>query len=278
MSANTAVTWRVIKNKISKLVVMGFCTLLAVPLFAIMYYIIKNGSKAISIEFFTQVPKPMGELGGGIANAIVGSGLIVLIACAIAIPAGIFTGIYLSENKSRRITGYIRLSVDMIQGIPSIVIGIIAYLWFVVPIGHFSALSGGLALSVMMLPVVTKSTEETLKRIHPSIKEAALALGAPYYRTILLIIIPTGLQGITTGVLLGIARIAGESAPLLFTAFGNPFMNTNLLKPVSSLPLLIFNYSTSPYEDWQRLAWGSSLFLLVFVLSLSLLSKAVTKK
>jgi phosphate transport system permease protein len=266
------------KNTLSKLIVIAFCATLALPLLAIMFYIVKNGFHAINVDFFTQVPKPMGELGGGIANAIVGSALIIFTACIIAIPTGIFTGIYLSENRTNRITNYIRLAVDMIQGIPSIVIGIIAYLWIVVPMGHFSALSGGLALSVMMLPVVTKSTEETLKRIHPSIKEAALALGAPYYRTILLIIVPTGLQGITTGVLLGIARIAGESAPLLFTAFGSPFMSTHISKPVSSLPLLIFNYATSPYEDWQRLAWGASLLLLVFVLTLSLLSKAVTKK
>jgi phosphate transport system permease protein len=220
----------------------------------------------------------MGEAGGGISNALAGSGILVLIASLISIPLGILAGIYLSEYRKVRFAYFSRLSVEILQGIPSIVIGIIAYIWIVLPMGSFSALSGGVALGIMMLPVIVMSTEETLKLIPDPLKEASLALGVPYPRTILKVILPAGLSGIGTGVILGIARIGGETAPLLFTAFGSPFMGLDIFKPVNSLPLLIFNYATSPYPEWHTLAWGASFVLVVFILSLNILAKMVTRK
>jgi phosphate transport system permease protein len=189
---------------------------------------------------------------------------------------GIFAGIYLSQQKAGKFPYLTRLSVEILQGIPSIVIGIIGYLWVVVPFASFSALSGGIALAIMMLPVIVISTEETLKLIPDTLKEASLALGVPYYRTILKVILPSGLSGIVTGIILGISRIAGETAPLLFTAFGSPFMSLNVFKPMNSLPLIIFNYAASPYPEWHALAWGASLVLIVFVFSLNVISKVVT--
>jgi len=172
----------------------------------------------------------------------------------------------------------VRLSLEMLQGIPSIVIGIVAYVWVVMPMGGFSALSGGVALGIMMLPVIVMATQETLRLIPHSLKEASLALGVPYPRTVMKVILPAGVSGIVTGVILGIARIAGETAPLLFTAFGSPFMNLHILKPINSLPALIFNYATSPYPDWHALAWGASFVLMIFVLALNFITKAVTRK
>ena len=232
----------------------------------------------IDWQFFTSLPKPVGEVGGGISNAIVGTLMLVVIACGIAIPLGVFSGIYLSERKEGKIVYLVRLSVEILQGIPSIVIGIIAYAWIVVTLGTFSAFSGGIALSIMMLPVIVRATEETLKLIPDTLKEASLSLGVPYYRTILKVILPAGASGIATGVLISVARIAGETAPLLFTAFGNPFMEFNVLKPVNSLPLLIFNYATSPYPEWHALAWGASFVLVFFVLALNFFAKVVTRK
>ncbi|MBC7189484.1 phosphate ABC transporter permease PstA, partial [Candidatus Aerophobetes bacterium] len=198
--------------------------------------------------------------------------------CAFAVPLGVLAGIYLSEHKKGKLSYLARLCVEILQGIPSIVIGIIAYLWIVVPMRTFSALSGGIALGIMMLPVIVRTTEETLKMIPDTLKEASLALGVPYARTITKVIVPAGLSGIITGVLISIARIAGETAPLLFTAFGNPFMNLNIFKPVNSLPLLIFNYATSPYTEWHKVAWGASFVLVVIVLSLNLITKMVARK
>ena len=268
-------TWRQCKNNAFHGLIILFSAILFLPLAAIIFHILKNGLHVLSWEFLTALPKPMGESGGGVGNAIAGTLLLIVLSSLIAIPIGIFTGVYLSENTHGKFSHIIHVAVDMLQGTPSIVIGIAAYIWIVKPMGHFSAFSGGVALALMMLPVVIKSTEETLKRIPNTLKEAALALGAPYYRTMLQIIIPTGFQGILTGVLLGIARVSGESAPLLFTAFGNPFLNWNMNKTVQALPLLIFNYATSPYEDWQAYAWGSSCLLLIFILSLTLLTKAI---
>ncbi len=171
-----------------------------------------------------------------------------------------------------------KLAIEILQGIPSIVIGIIAYIWVVLPMGSFSGLSGGVALGLMMLPVIVTSTEETLKLIPDGFREASLALGVSYPRTILKVVIPAGLSGILTGILLGIARVTGETAPLLFTAFGSPFMNSNILKPLNTLPLMIFNYATSPYPDWHTLAWGASFLLIVLVLGLNLFTKVVTRK
>lgn len=268
---------RLYKDRFFKGVVIALSGLLIVPLFFILFYILKQGITVLNWSFFTQLPQPVGEIGGGVSNAIVGTLMLIGIASVISIPLGIFTGTYLAENKQSKLSEFARLCNDVLQGVPSIVMGIIAYVWIVIPMGSFSAFSGGIALGLMMLPIVTKTTEETLYMIPNSLKEAAYALGAPYYKTILTVILPSAKSGISSGILLGLARISGETAPLLFTAFGNPFMNFNMMKSVNSLPLLIFNYATSPYEDWQRLAWGSSLLLVIFVLLLSLLSKVVNR-
>ena len=223
-------------------------------------------------------PKPVGETGGGIANALVGSILIIFFSSLIAIPIGIMAGIYLSENRKSRLAYWTRLCTDILQGVPSIVIGIVAYFWIVKPLGGFSALSGSIALAIMMLPIVVRSTEETLKLLPSSLQEAAFALGMPFHRVIFKVIVPVGISGILSGVMLSIARITGETAPLLFTAFGNPYLSFNVTKPMQSLPLLIFNYATSPYDDWKDLAWGASLILLLWVLLLNIFTKLITRK
>jgi len=217
-------------------------------------------------------------MGGGISNALVGTLMLIAISCSVSIPFGVFAGIYLSERKEGKLSFLVRLSAEILQGIPSIVIGIIVYAWVVISMGTFSALSGGIALGIMMLPVIVSATEETLKLIPDTLKEASLSLGVPYSRTILKVILPAGMSGIVTGILLSVARIAGETAPLLFTAFGNPFMEVNIFKPINSLPLLIFNYATSPYPEWHALAWGASFVLVVFVLLLNVTTKVVTKR
>jgi phosphate transport system permease protein len=247
-------------------------------MFFIVFFITSKGISVVNWTFLTQLPKPVGETGGGILNAIIGTFILVIISILFSVPLGVFAGIFLSEYRKGRFVYFTRLSIEILQGIPSIVIGIIAYIWVVVPMGSFSALSGAVALGLMMLPVIVTATGETLKLIPDSLREASLALGVSYPRTILKVILPAGLIGIVTGVLLSIARVAGETAPLLFTAFGSPFMNLNILKPVNSLPLMIFNYATSPYSEWHALAWGASFVLIVFVLGMNLFIKVVTRK
>jgi len=247
-------------------------------LFLILYYITKNGIAVIDWNFLSSLPRPIGEPGGGVFNAIVGTLMLIILSSVISIPCGIAAGIYLSENKAGKLASGIRLSVVVLQGTPSIVIGIIAYIWIVAPLRTFSALSGGIALSIMMLPVIVKTTEETLKLIPYHLKEASLALGVPYYRTILKVILPSGISGILTGILLSVARITGETAPLLFTAFGNQFMNTNIFKPIDSLPYRIFYYAMSPYPEWHSFAWGASFILVVLTLALNLIARGISVK
>jgi phosphate transport system permease protein len=266
------------KNKLFKGVIISGTIISTLPLLLILFYIFRQGIAAINWNFLTNLPKPVGETGGGVSNALVGSIIILLVSCIVAIPAGIIIGIYLSEETKSKLAYYCRLAVDVLQGIPSIVIGIIIYEWIVRPLGGFSAFSGSLALALMMLPSIIKSTEETLKLLPESLKEASLALGVPYYKTILKVIVPTGISGITTGVILSISRVIGETAPLLFTSFGNPFMSTNIFKPMSSLPLIIFNYATSPYEEWHQLAWGASMLLILMILFLNIITKIVQRK
>jgi phosphate transport system permease protein len=275
---NANVKFRVAKSKMVQAVIVFFAFIITLPLIFIIIYIFKEGITKINWAFLTQIPKPVGEAGGGIVNALVGSIIIVLVASIIAIPIGILCGIYLSENKTGRLSYWSRLSVDVLQGVPSIVIGIVVYFWVVKPIGTFSALSGSVALAIMMLPILIRSTEETLKMIPFSLKEAGLALGLPYHKVILRVIVPCGISGILSGVMLSIARIAGETAPLLFTAFGNPYLNTNLAKPMQSLPLMIFNYATSPYDEWHDMAWGAALILLFTVLLLNIITKLTTRR
>lgn len=278
MMRERALSLRIIKDMGFRVMIISFSFITILPLLLILFYIIRNGIAVINWQFLISLPKPVGELGGGISNALVGTLILIAIACLISIPLGICTGIYLYEHREGRISYLVRLCVEILQGVPSIVIGIIAYAWVVVSMGTFSALSGGVALGIMMLPVIVRATEETLKLIPDTLKEASLSLGVPYYRTILKVILPAGASGIVTGILLSVARIAGETAPLLFTAFGSPFMDVNIFKPINALPLLIFNYATSPYPEWHTLAWGASLVLVVFVLTLNFTAKLVTKK
>jgi phosphate transport system permease protein len=273
-----SVKYRIGKSLGFQLLTITLAFSCVIPLIAILIFIIKAGITKINWHFLVNIPKPVGEAGGGIANALLGSVIIIGVAAVIAIPIGIMAGIYLSENRKSKLAYWCRLSVDILQGVPSIVIGIIAYFWLVKPLGGFSALSGSVALAIMMLPIVVRSTEETLKLLPDSLKEAAFALGMPFHRVIFKVIVPCGISGILSGVMLSIARITGETAPLLFTAFGNPYLSANITKPMQSLPLLIFNYATSPYNDWHDLAWGASLILLMWVLLLNIFTKLITRK
>lgn len=272
------IAFRIAKDKGFKATVIVLSFLSMLPLFLILFYILRNGLSSLNWEFLIELPKPVGEAGGGIANAIVGSFLLVIIASLPAVPIGITVGVYLSEHKEGKLSYLVRLAVEVLQGTPSIVVGIIAYLWLVIAMGGFSALSGGIALGIMMLPVIVRATEETLKLIPDTLKEASLALGVPYYRTILKVILPAGLSGIVTGILISVARIAGETAPLLFTAFGNAFMNVNVIKPVNALPLLIYNYATSPYPEWHSVAWGASCVLVGLVLTLNVVTRIIARR
>jgi phosphate transport system permease protein len=277
-SINSRLNFRLTLNKVFEYILVVFAFIITIPLFAIIFYVLKTGLSKLSWHFITNIPKPVGELGGGIANALLGSLLIVLVAAIIAVPIGILCGVYLSENKNSKLAYWSRLAVDVMQGTPSIVIGIVIYFWIVKPLGSFSALSGSIALAIMMLPIVIRSTEETLKLLPDTLKEAGYALGLPYHKVIFRVIIPNGVSGILSGVMLAVARIAGETAPLLFTAFGNPYLTSNILRPMQSLPLLIFNYATSPYDEWHDLAWGASLILLIWVLVLNITTKLITRK
>lgn len=275
---NVRVKYRLGKSGFYKGFVIFFAFLVAVPLAVIIGYIFKQGITQINWDFITKIPKPAGEKGGGIANALAGSIIIVLMSSIIAIPIGILCGVYLSENKKGRLAYWSRLCVDVLQAVPSIVIGMIAYLWIVKPAGSFSAYAGSAALGIMMLPIVIRSTEETLNLLPPSLKEAGLALGLPYNKVILRILVPCGISGILSGVILSIARIAGETAPLIFTALGNSFFNVNITKPTATLPVVIYKYATDAQNELHDLAWGASLILLVSVLTLNIVTKLATKR
>jgi phosphate transport system permease protein len=270
--------WRQLLDKIFCGTICFFSFLSVLPLVLILGYLLVKGVSALNWQFFCRVPQPLGEAGGGIANALLGSLILLAAAFLLAVPLGLLVGIYLAENKKSWLADCARLSVEILQSVPSIVIGLVVYTWLVMPLKTFSALAGGAALALMMLPVSVRSTEETLRLIPLELKEAALALGVPYYRTILRVVVPSGLSGIVTGVLLSLARVAGETAPLLFTAFGNPFLSFALFRPIESLPHLIFYYATSPYAEWHRLAWGASFVLVIGVLFLNLAAKFLTRR
>jgi phosphate transport system permease protein len=251
--------------------------LATLPLLLILAHLLKKGAASLSLSFFTNMPKPVGEAGGGMANAIVGTLILIGIACAIGLPIGIGAGIYLSEKRSRPLAQLVRFLSDVLNGLPSIVMGIFAWQLLVRPAGHFSALAGGAALGAMMIPLVTRTTEEMLKVVPVSLREAALALGYPRWRTSISIVVRTALAGIATGALVAVARIAGETAPLLFTAFGNQFWSTALREPIAALPLQIFTYAISAYEEWHAQAWAGALVLISIVLVISLAARIVTR-
>jgi len=231
----------------------------------------------VNLDFFTQLPKPVGETGGGMANAIVGTLVLIMLACALGLPVGIGTGVFLAEYGHTRLAPLVRFCADVLNGVPSIVIGIYAYTLIVMPTKSFSAYAGGVALGVIMLPIVARTTEEMLRLVPSSLREAALALGVPSWRTTLRVIIRTARGGIITGVMLAIARVAGETAPLLFTAFGNQFWHHGLGGPISSLPVQIYTYAISPFDDWHRQAWAGALVLLTLIALTSLSVRLLTR-
>ena len=244
-----------------------------VPLVAILAYLIKQGAGALSLDFFTNMPRPVGEPGGGMANAIVGTLILIGIASAVGLPIGIGAGLYLAERGGTKLANLVRFLADVLNGLPSIVMGIFAWQFLVRPIGHFSALAGGAAIGAMMIPLVTRTTEEMVRTVPQSLREAALALGYPRWRTSLQIVLRTALGGIVTGVLVAVARVAGETAPLLFTAFGNQFWSTQVTQPIAALPLQVFVYAISPYDEWHAHAWAGALVLIGIVLVISVLAR-----
>ena len=251
--------------------------LATIPLIVILFYLAKQGASSLSVDFFTEMPKPVGEAGGGMANAIVGTLILVGIALAIGLPVGIGAGLYLAEHGRARFATIVRFLADVLNGLPSIVMGIFAWQFLVRPIGHFSALAGGVALGAMMIPLVTRTTEEMIRLVPTALREAALALGYPHWRTSLSIVLRTALAGIVTGALVATARIAGETAPLLFTAIGNQFWSVSLDEPIAALPLQIYVYATGPYDEWHRLAWAGALVLIALVLIISLVARLFTR-
>ena len=270
--------WRKLTNFGATTFAIGSAVLVLVPLLAIFVYLLIKGVGSVNLAFLTQTPKPVGEPGGGMANAIVGSGLILLIASVIGMPLGIGCGIYLAEYGRNRFGDFVRFTADVLNGVPSIVIGIVAYSLVVVRQKHFSAYSGGLALAIMMVPTVARATEEMLLMVPNSIREAALGLGIPKWRTTLSISLRTASAGVITGCMLAFARVAGETAPLLFTAFGNQFWSFNPNQPTAALPLQIFSYAISPFEDQHRQAWAGALILIVMIVAAVAAVRVVTSR
>jgi phosphate transport system permease protein len=253
--------------------------LVVAPLVAIFIYLVYKGASSLNWAFFTQIPKPVGEVGGGMANAILGSAILLAVGSAIGVPMGIGGGIYLAEfGRGTKLANSLRFTADVLNGVPSIVMGIAAYSLIVVPTGHFSAFSGGVALGIMMIPTVCRTTEEMLLMVPNAVREAALALGVPNWRSVLAITVKTASPGIITGCMLAFARVAGETAPLIFTAFGNSNWSTNLNEAMAALPLQIYVYALSPYDDWHRLAWAGSLVLIVLIVLAVSLVRFVTSR
>jgi phosphate transport system permease protein len=254
------------------------CAVLAtLPLIFILAHLIKLGASSLSFDLFTKMPKPVGESGGGMANAIVGTLILVGAGAMFGLPVGVGAGLYLAEHRGAKLANSVRFLSDVLNGLPSIVMGIFAWQFLVRPVGHFSALSGGVALGAMMIPMVARTTEEMVRVVPVSLREAALALGYSRWRTSLAIVLRTASAGIVTGALVALARIAGETAPLLFTAFGNQFWSTKLNQPIAALPLQIFTYAISPYDEWHTLAWAGALVLIALILVLSLVARFATR-
>jgi phosphate transport system permease protein len=253
--------------------------LVILPLVAIFVYLIAKGASSLNLAFFTQIPKPVGESGGGMANAIIGSVTLLALASLFGVPIGIGGGIYLAEfGRGTKLSNAIRFTADVLNGVPSIVMGLAAYALIVVPQHHFSALSGGTALGIMMIPTVCRTTEEMLLMVPHAVREAALGLGVPNWRSVLSITVKTASPGIITGCMLAFARVAGETAPLIFTALGNNYWSTSLNQPIAALPLQIYVYALSPYDDWHRLAWAGSLVLIVLIVLAVSLVRFVTSR
>ncbi len=269
-------------RRIWNLVVIAACYLAAglvvLPLVLIVGHLLGNGLSGLNLAFFTHLPKPVGELGGGVANAIVGTLIIVGLAAAVAVPLGVAAGVYLAEYGRGRFATLVRYTTDVLSGVPSIVVGVAAYGLVVVPMGRFSALAGSAALGILMLPTIIRSTEEMVLLVPRSYREAALALGAPRWKTIQQVVLPAASSGILTASMLAVARASGETAPLLFTALGNRFWSLKLDEPMATLPVFIFDYARAPYDDWNRQAWAGALVLVLLVTIVSGLLRLTVRK
>lgn len=272
---NLRLRWRKFVSNFM-LTMTGLCAIVAVSvLFFILGYLVYHGGASISWNFFTKLPTPVGETGGGMANAILGSAKLLLLASLVGVPIGFFGAIYLAEFSGSTIAFIVRYAADLLNGVPSIVIGIFAYSLVVLPFKHFSTFAGGFALGLMMIPVTLRSTEEFLRAVPNALREGAMALGASKWKTIATIIVPAAYRGILTAVLLAFARVAGETAPLLFTAFGNRFWSPGWSQPTASLPVMIFTYAIAPYEDWHRQAWAAGLVLLGLILVVNIVARGI---
>lgn len=273
---------RDLRRRIASRVFTALCALSVlvalVPLALVLFFVISQGVSALDWSFLTRMPAPVGEAGGGMANAIVGTLLVTGIGALLAIPVGLVSGIYISEFADTRLASLARFAADTLNGVPSIVIGVFVYGIVVLPVKHFSAMAGGVALGLMMIPIITRTTEELLKLVPGSLREGALAVGATRRQAVLSVVVPAALPGILTGILLALARIAGETAPLLFTSFNNRFFSTSPGQPISTLTVQVFTYAISPYEDWHRQAWAGALVLVSLVFICSLLARVATAR
>jgi phosphate transport system permease protein len=270
------------RRKILSSIFVAFCALSVlgalVPLGLVLFFVVGQGIRSVTLDFFTQMPKPVGEPGGGMANAIVGTLMLSGLAAIMAVPIGVVSGVYMSEYAGTRFAALVRFAADTLNGVPSIVVGVFAYGVAVLPFRQFSLLAGGFALGVMMIPIIARTTEELLLLVPGAMREGALALGATRARAVFSVVLPAALPGIVTGIVLALARIAGETAPLLFTSFNNRFFNTDLRQPTAALTVQIYNYAIAPYDDWHRQAWAGALVLVAIVLVCSLLARVATRR
>jgi phosphate transport system permease protein len=275
---NARLRWRKLVSGFM-LTMTGVCALVAVSvLFFILGYLVYHGGTSINWDFFTKLPTPVGESGGGMANAIVGSAKLLFLASLLGVPIGFFGGIYLSEFSGSKIAFVVRYAADLLNGVPSIVIGIFAYTLVVLPFKHFSTLAGAFGLGLMMIPITLRSTEEFLKAVPRALREGSMALGASKWKTIMRVVVPAAYRGIMTAILLALARVAGETAPLLFTAFSNRYWSPGWNQPTASLPVMIFTYAISPYEDWHRQAWAAGLVLLGLILMVNIIARVILSR
>jgi phosphate transport system permease protein len=262
--------YRQLKSKFMVGLTIGATVLALIPLFLVLGYLLSKGFASLNWDFFTKMPAPVGQTGGGMANAIVGTFWLVGIACLMGVPIGVASGVYMAENRGGYIATVVRFAADVMMGIPTIVVGIFVYEIVVRPFGGFSTMAGSIALAIIMIPLVARTSEEMILLVPHELREAALALGVPRWRTTISVVARTAMSGIATGVILAIARVAGETAPLLFTAFGNRFWSTSLFRPISSLTVQVYTYAIAPFADWQRQAWAGALVLTAIVLALEL--------
>jgi len=276
-ASRQSLTRRHVTNKVMVGLTFGAAFVATLPLLFILGYLLLKGTTSINSDFFTRLPPPPGETGGGMGNALGGTLVLIGVAALIGLPIGIGSGLYLAEKRDSRLATIVRFLADVLNGLPSIVVGIFAWQVLVRPFGHFSALAGGVALGAMMIPLVSRTTEEMIRLVPVALREAALALGYSRWRTSLAIVLRTALPGIVTGALVAIARIAGETAPLLFTALGNQFWSFRLSEPIAALPLQIYSFAISPYDDWHRLAWAGALVLIGVVFVISVAARAATR-